>query len=329
MRPFVAFVKRLASSPVGSHPALYHPTLYPFNEAMAASQNTLLASRSSSASATGRRLLSRIASPFSPKPRSLTEYYIRPDEPHRQYAPGDTLKGAVVVTVVKPIRITHLVVSLRGHVRVFKHGSTESAYLSDSFSTSGQGKRAGEYYGNGFASLFQDEVVLCGEGRLESGVYEFKFELDFPEKGLPSSIDVRSLHSPMDPSDRTLERRYGVDIYLFDPVRARDHLVYRHIDLDASDYHITYHLMRPQGSPRGGRRHWSSHAAKVTDHHTRAHSSIAQSKGEVQGEQTPRASTTESKTRVELQLGPSKYRRRGEGCSESEEFGRRRRRGAR
>ena len=99
----------------------------------------------------------------------------------------------VVLTVVKPVRITHLVVCLRGHVRVFRHGSTEEAYATDTYSSAGQGKQPGEYFGNGFASLFQDEVVLCGEGRLETGGYEFNFELDFPEKGLPSSIDVSQL----------------------------------------------------------------------------------------------------------------------------------------
>lgn len=53
----------------------------------------------------------------------------------------------------------------------------------------GKGKKAGSYFGNGFASLFEDEVVLCGEGRLSEGVYHFNFELEFPSKGLPSSID--------------------------------------------------------------------------------------------------------------------------------------------
>ncbi|KAJ3501145.1 hypothetical protein NM208_g16994 [Fusarium decemcellulare] len=45
------------------------------------------------------------------------------------------------------------------------------------------------FHGNGLASLFQDEQVLSGEGRLEPGRYEFGFNLMFPEKDLPSSID--------------------------------------------------------------------------------------------------------------------------------------------
>lgn len=58
---------------------------------------------------------------------------------------------------------------------------------------SGTSKKGAEYFGNGFASLFEDEVVLCGQGRLLPGAYKFKFELELPPKGLPSSIDVRSL----------------------------------------------------------------------------------------------------------------------------------------
>lgn len=50
--------------------------------------------------------------------------------------------------------------------------------------------RKTQYFGNGHASLFNDEVTLCGEGRLDAGIYEFNFELEFPRKGLPTSIDV-------------------------------------------------------------------------------------------------------------------------------------------
>ena len=58
------------------------------------------------------------------------------------------------------------------------------------FLGTGRGKRGTEYYGNGFASIFEDEFVLCGEGRLNVGVYAFKFELELPCSGIPSSIDV-------------------------------------------------------------------------------------------------------------------------------------------
>lgn len=51
--------------------------------------------------------------------------------------------------------------------------------------------------------LLQDEVVLCRDGRLEAGIYEFHFDLEFPKEDLPSSIDVRSYRGegyPADPS---------------------------------------------------------------------------------------------------------------------------------
>ena len=52
------------------------------------------------------------------------------------------------------------------------------------------GQKAGDAFGNGFASLFDDEVVLCGDGKLTEGTFRFEFELEFPERDLPSSIDV-------------------------------------------------------------------------------------------------------------------------------------------
>ena len=121
----------------------------------------------------------------------MNDFHVKLDDPHRKYAPGDVVKGAVVLTVVKPIRITHLTVCLHGFVRVFKHpnGVNETPPV-DAGLTAGSNPRKTQYFGNGHASLFQDEVTLCGEGRLEAGVYEFNFELEFPRKGLPTSIDV-------------------------------------------------------------------------------------------------------------------------------------------
>lgn len=54
------------------------------------------------------------------------------------------------------------------------------------------GSERPQYHGHGFATLFQDEQVLSGDGRLDAGRYEFGFDLVFPTKGLPSSIDVSS-----------------------------------------------------------------------------------------------------------------------------------------
>ncbi len=136
--------------------------------------------------------LTKLTSPLSPRTRALSEFYIRPDEPHRQYSPGDVVKGKVILSVVKPIRITHIVVCLHGHVQVYPSGGRNGNDRESSvgFLGPGRGKRKGEYFGNGFASLFEDEVILCGEGRLVAREYHFNFELEFPSKGLPSSIDV-------------------------------------------------------------------------------------------------------------------------------------------
>lgn len=77
-------------------------------------------------------------------------------------------------------------------MRVFKNPNAAHEPLpADVGLTASSNPKKSHYFGNGHASLFQDEVTLCGEGRLEAGIYEFNFELDFPTKGLPSSIDVR------------------------------------------------------------------------------------------------------------------------------------------
>ncbi|KAH8726316.1 hypothetical protein GQ44DRAFT_614235 [Phaeosphaeriaceae sp. PMI808] len=138
-----------------------------------------------------RSLLSRLRSPLSSKSRNFTEFYIQSDDPHRTHAPGDIISGTVILKVIKPLRITHLVVSLHGYAQVFKNPNTPGdAYKNYSTTVgSGKGKKGGSYFGNGFVSLFEDEIVLCGEGCLAGGVYHFNFELEFPSKGLPSSID--------------------------------------------------------------------------------------------------------------------------------------------
>lgn len=139
----------------------------------------------------GRKLISRIASPFATKSRTFTDFCIDIDEPHRQYQPGDTVGGSVRLRVLKPIRVTHIAVCLHGFVQVYKTpGSPGEGYrANNAYLGAGRGKKSGEYFGNGFASLFEDEVVLCGDGRLAEGSYQFNFELEFPDRDLPSSID--------------------------------------------------------------------------------------------------------------------------------------------
>ncbi len=119
--------------------------------------------------------------------RPVADFHIVPAEPHRKYAAGDHVEGHIILTIVKAIRITHLAVLLHGYVRVYKN---PSAANEPAFNPLDTGSARFKYVGNGQASLFQDEQVLCPEGWLEPGKYKFGFDLLFPDKGLPSSIDV-------------------------------------------------------------------------------------------------------------------------------------------
>ncbi|KAI1097273.1 hypothetical protein F4804DRAFT_339364 [Jackrogersella minutella] len=133
---------------------------------------------------------SRLTSPLRSRTRNLADFHVRLQEPHRQYSAGDHIRGHVILSVVKPVRITHLTVALHGFVRVYKHAGA-GAQLSpvNPAVVSHDKNRNVRYFGNGLASLFQDEQVLCGEGRLKPTRFEFEFDLIFPAKGLPSSID--------------------------------------------------------------------------------------------------------------------------------------------
>ena len=154
-------------------------------------------SRSPSATSnshSGRSFVSKLTSPFTSKTRHFTDFAVEPDDPHRTYSPGDTVSGSVRLKVLKAFRVTHITLCLHGFVQVFRHPN--QAKNVNTFLHTGRGKRGGEYFGNGHASLFEDEIVLCGEGKLDEGIYQFNFELDFPNKRLPSSIDVSNGKSP-------------------------------------------------------------------------------------------------------------------------------------
>lgn len=139
-------------------------------------------------------MLSRLTTSFTPKKRNLAEFYVQAKEPHRQYSPGDRVEGSVVVALTKPVRISHLVVCLHGFVKVFnsERAPGQSVSCDRGPLGGGVGKRGSEYFGNGFASLFENEIVLCGEGRLEVGSFEFQFDLELPSSRLPSSLNVRT-----------------------------------------------------------------------------------------------------------------------------------------
>jgi hypothetical protein len=148
-------------------------------------------SRSSTPTSSRPSLLSRLTLPLTLRNRNrhVADFHVRPDEPYRNYSAGKHVRGAVVLVNVKPIRVTHLVVSLHGYVHVVKD-PVAMAKATPAAPRGGSSARP-QYHGNGLASLFQDEQVLSGEGRLEAGKYEFGFDLVFPSNGLPSSIDVR------------------------------------------------------------------------------------------------------------------------------------------
>ncbi|GAB7358272.1 hypothetical protein MBLNU230_g0422t1 [Neophaeotheca triangularis] len=144
-----------------------------------------------SSASSGRRLLTRFTRPFASRTRNVTEFAVEIEEPLKQHCPGDLVKGSVRLRVTKPTRVQHIVVCLHGFVQVYRNpGSPGDGYKgARDYLGTGRGKKSGEYFGNGFASLFEDEVVLCGDGRLGEGLYQFKFELEFPDRDLPSSIE--------------------------------------------------------------------------------------------------------------------------------------------
>ncbi|KAL8806157.1 MAG: hypothetical protein Q9200_005154 [Gallowayella weberi] len=139
-------------------------------------------------------ILSRFNIPnASRKPRNVSEYSIELDEPYTTFAPGDRIKGHVLLNVDRPVRITHLTICLHGVVKVLKNGrlSTESTIRWRSYLATGQGKWGVEYFGNGLAALFKDEVILAGDGCLATSLYQFEFDLELPTHSLPSSIDFQ------------------------------------------------------------------------------------------------------------------------------------------
>jgi arrestin-related trafficking adapter 9 len=138
-----------------------------------------------------RSILSRFRSPLAKHSRNISEFYIEPENPWKTYSPGDIVKGYVTLTVAKGLDVTHLAVALHGYAKVYKHqvvpgeGNPEAELL-----VNGKGNSGFEYHGNGLASLFQDEIVLCGSGFLKRQTYKFGFELEFPSGKLPSTIEV-------------------------------------------------------------------------------------------------------------------------------------------
>lgn len=184
----------------------------------------------SPASRNRNSFLSKLRSPLGQRNRSITDFYIDPDDPWRSYFPGDIIKGTVVVTVVRPVRITHIVVCLHGYVKVFKNAVPAGEAAPDlGFLGPGRGRRGAEYLGNGLATLFEDEVVLCGDGRLKEGIYKFRFEMGIPPYALPSSINVR------DSTNRGRSSRL-----MMIAVRTRHHLIFPYLHPYSTDDHESH-----------------------------------------------------------------------------------------
>jgi Arrestin (or S-antigen), N-terminal domain len=173
------------------------------------------------------RWVNKLASRFHNRNKNISEFYVKPDDPWRAYFPGDAIKGTVILTVIKPVRVTHLVICLHGYVKVFKVTVAPGEINPEiGFLGPGRGRRAGEYMGNGLATLFEDEVVLCGDGRLKEGVYKFKFDLKLPPYSLPSSLNVGHILL-------VFVIRRGSWLNCLCTVRTRNHLVYNYGDFDS------------------------------------------------------------------------------------------------
>ena len=174
-----------------------------------------------------RSIISIITSPLAKRNRNIAHFSIEPEHQWKTYGPGDLVKGNVILTVAKGFDVTHLVTCLHGYAKVYKHQVVpgEAAVVDGILDIRG-GNQGAEYRGNGLVSLFQDEVALCGDGFLKRGIYKFGFELKFPAKSLPSSIDVSWI---------LLVTCFH---YLTIPlVRTRNCIVFHHCDAHTSHQH--------------------------------------------------------------------------------------------
>ncbi|EXJ79014.1 hypothetical protein A1O3_08515 [Capronia epimyces CBS 606.96] len=137
-----------------------------------------------------RSILGYFSSSLGRHARNMFDLVIEPEDPFRVYSPGQTVKGHVILSVSKGFDITHLVVALHGYAKVYKHQVAPGEGLpAPEGLINGKNSRGFQYHGNGLASLFQHEQVLCGSGFLKKHVYKFAFEVPFPNKSLPSTIN--------------------------------------------------------------------------------------------------------------------------------------------
>ena len=198
-----------------------------------------------------RSVLSRFKNPLSKHSRNLADFFVEPENPWKTYSPGDVVKGNVVLVVARGFDVTHLVVALHGFAKVYKHrvvpgeGVPAAEVLANS-----KGSRGFEYHGNGLASLFQDEVVLCGSGFLKKQIYKFGFELEFPVKSLPSSIDFeRGTISYIVSATLTRPITIGPTVSVYKPITFQDSIEIEHIPA-AKEQVISLEPIFKRGKPR-------------------------------------------------------------------------------
>lgn len=198
-----------------------------------------------------KSVLSHFKNPLSKHSRNLADFFIEPENPWRTYSPGDNVKGNVVLVVARGFDVTHLVVSLHGFAKVYKHRVIpgEEAPAAEILA-SGKGSRGFEYHGNGLASLFQDEIVLCGSGFLKKQIYKFGFELEFPEKNLPSSIDFeRGTISYIISATLTRPTTIAQTVSVYKPITFQDTIEIEHIPA-ATEQVISLEPIYKRGKPR-------------------------------------------------------------------------------
>jgi arrestin-related trafficking adapter 9 len=198
-----------------------------------------------------KSVLSRFMNPLSKHSRNLADFFIEPEDPWKTYSPADIVKGNVVLVVARGFDLTHLVVSLHGFAKVYKHRVIpgEGVPAAEIFAN-GKGSRGFEYHGNGLASLFEDEIVLCGSGFLKKQIYKFGFELQFPVKSLPTSIDFeRGTISYIISATLTRPTAIAPTVSVYKPVTFQDSIEIEHIPA-APEQFISLEPISKRGKPR-------------------------------------------------------------------------------
>lgn len=121
-----------------------------------------------------RKTLSKIYQPTGQKSSSLRRngldnFFIELHEPHRQFAPGDLVRGNVVLVLQRKQRVQTIQATLKGTIII------RNPLI--------KGKTA-KY------TLFDDEIVLYNDdSELPPGEHNFAFEFSLPTEGIYTSVE--------------------------------------------------------------------------------------------------------------------------------------------